>query len=69
MRRSDSKLFFPYRKQPPLSRSSDTPWVIVKFPNGVEGLPVIYPCGNTHEETEKVRVLVEKAFGQGNPEG
>jgi len=60
---------FSYRTKSPLSNSKDTPWVIIRFPNGINGLPVVYPCGDSYEETEKVRELIEKIFNHGNTEG
>jgi len=66
--RCSPRYLYPYRTKPPLS-NSDTPWVIIKFPSGLNGPPVIYPCGNSHEETEKVRELIENALNQGNTEG
>ena len=57
---------FPYRTKPFMS-NPDLPWVIIKFPSGLNGLPVVYPCGNTHEETEKVREFIEKALNRVDP--
>jgi len=62
------QFLYPYLTKVPLS-TPIVPWVTIMFPHGLDGPAVIYPCGDTHEETEKVRELIENALNHGNTEG
>ena len=66
MRKSDSKYSFPYRKISPLS-NPDRPWLIIRWPHGLGGLPVAYPYGTSFEEVEEVRKVAERMLTQADP--
>ena len=49
-----------YPQKEPLSNA---PRGIVVWPNGLAGDPVVYPIGDTDEETERIRERLEGALG------
>jgi len=39
------------------------PRVVVEWPRGLSGVPVIFPMGRSYEENQKIRQLIEIVLG------